>query len=829
MEYLLIAIFPTMFLLMAAALFVVAQVGGFAQFSRSNWDERRQRTLISESMARIALSRTQLSRRRRELETMASELRGTNEELARLNTMKTKFLSMAVHDVRTPLSSVKGFAQLLQKNIQGATEKKYLTYINNSADKIGLLMGELTDLALIEAGKLRIEKAPFDLAGFVGDLVPDLGILASNKRVSFSVVELPAGQILTADRYRLGRVLTNLIGNAIKFTPAGGRVELRARVAGPSIVFSVKDTGPGIHPAEIRKIFEQFYQSRFATDAKAAAAGWGLGLAISDQIVKGHAGALWVESAGLGKGATFYVKIPRAGTTAHRVRTTSVAAAVLALLFMTCAASRARTQTLPLDDKARYEKSLEEKAQGVLANLVGPNRSKVVVDAVLDFTRIEKFEIKEGTVTVASARNSPYLWSGDSQPEAQAELLPGVPLSDSPDPRAAARRDAGAPRAYERRNSYPNEFVKRLTVTVVLDKSVDVKTSDDIRALIAEILDVTPARGDMLAVVHTTFMPAWKSLWYEPATAAQVFKYGLLTLVSMLTLLVVSTGLMQLTGAMRDMAHAQQISMEMRGDDAGGLAQSELLEVDTASSVKPRSDAPALPPERAPVVFDVHPLQVEALADMLASEAPGNIALVATHLSGEVRQGLLTMLPRAVSDEVVASLGKVRYVEPEVILNLKEELERRLAGAVGGISELLRILESSDQQERSRMIRAISAKDPDLGLRLRERLFLIDDLIGLSADGWALLHARLSNEEWRAALAGAASPVRAAFLASLPETAREILTALMLRGGLDPESCRQAEEKLGRVVMSLQAEGRLKRGRKDHRQAVVPGTTDQGA
>lgn len=112
-----------------------------------------------------------------------------------------------------------------------------------------------------------------------------------------------------SDRFRLSQVMMNLLNNAIKFTPTGKDVEVFIQKIGGFVVFGVKDQGIGIHPTEIKKIFEKFYQAKYQKDEKLRKQGWGLGLSISQEIIRQHGGEIWAESKGLGKGSTFLFKI----------------------------------------------------------------------------------------------------------------------------------------------------------------------------------------------------------------------------------------------------------------------------------------------------------------------------------------------------------------------------------------------------------------------------------------------------------------------------------------------------------------------------------------
>ena len=569
MEIFLLGMLPFVFLLLAASMLVVSQISGHFQFSRYSTRERSNSRIIQNFINQMAMAQMQLSSRTRQLEDISKRLKLSNEELARLNNLKMKFLSMAVHDMRTPLASINGYGEMLDSRGQlGNNERKWVNNIVSASEQINHLLGDLTDLAVIEAGKFRMEKAPFDIASLISEVAAGIGMIASKKGVNFSVPEVATGVTITGDRFRIGRILTNLLGNAVKFTPVGGRVEFRSRLAGPMVVCSVKDTGPGIHPSERKRIFEKFYQSQYLKDQKARKAGWGLGLAISEEIVRAHGGDIGVDSPGLGKGSTFWVKLPLVPPrfAPKSVRAPAALAALAAVILW---AFPAKAQNLPLEDKARFENALQERVEGVLIRILGPNRSKVIVDATLDFTRIEKFETKGGTVTVRSVKSVPYLWAAQAGMATEApELLPAVPLLSG----AGGTPETQGPQSYQRENSYPTNFVRRLGVTLILDRNVSPAQADEIRNIVSDLLGLSPDRGDALTIVRTTFAPVYKTIWYAPETAGMIIKYLLVSLMSLVTLMVVAICFLRLAGAMSTMARAQtqQLTMEMRNVGGGG-------------------------------------------------------------------------------------------------------------------------------------------------------------------------------------------------------------------------------------------------------------------
>lgn len=310
MEIIVIAIITLSLFLLGAGFLVVAQVSGFMQSTFFNQRRNFSNRVIQQYMERIALAQGQLYQRKQELEGMSVQLSLSNQELGRLNDMKSKFLSMVVHDVRTPLASIRGFSELLIKKNVGEKEAAYLKNIVSSTDQLGRLIADLTDLAMIEAGKLKMEKTLFDFPEMAKDILPGLSINAQKKDVELVVREFPEGVLVDGDKFRLSQVFMNLVNNAVKFTPAGKRVEVSFRREGKYMVTLVKDAGIGIHPTEIKKIFEKFYQAKYQKDAALRKQGWGLGLSIAQEVVRAHKGEIGAASPGLGKGSTFWFKIP---------------------------------------------------------------------------------------------------------------------------------------------------------------------------------------------------------------------------------------------------------------------------------------------------------------------------------------------------------------------------------------------------------------------------------------------------------------------------------------------------------------------------------------
>lgn len=258
-------------------------------------------------------------RLQQENQRLIAELRRANEQLLNLNNMKSKFLSMASHDLSNSLMTLQVSFELLSGSIAPNEEqKKRIDYITTGISQLSRLIEDLVDWASIEQGKFRYEKRPF----FLDRMLPQIIVGPQSKAAKNSIaVELNVESGLppiTADQRRITQVVNNLLENAIRHTPSGGKIMVSASKASDGEVkIAVKDTGDGIAPADLNRIFESFYQGQ--SDKKGSSHGrLGLGLSIAREILVGHGGKIWVESPGEGKGATFYFTLPFQGEGARK-------------------------------------------------------------------------------------------------------------------------------------------------------------------------------------------------------------------------------------------------------------------------------------------------------------------------------------------------------------------------------------------------------------------------------------------------------------------------------------------------------------------------------
>jgi signal transduction histidine kinase len=229
-----------------------------------------------------------------------------------LDRLRTTFVSDVSHELRTPLTAIKGFVETLQDGAADdpATRERFLHTLATETDRLIRLTNDLLLLTRADAGRLDLQLTSVDVAAAVERAVAQLEGRAREKRIAVAI-ELPDGAVYAlADADRIHQVLVNLLDNAIKFTPAGGRVavSIGRGEASPRPTVTVADTGPGIPADELPHVFERFYRGD-RSRARQSTDGSGLGLAIAKAIVEAHGGRIWGESE-LGRGALFTFTLP---------------------------------------------------------------------------------------------------------------------------------------------------------------------------------------------------------------------------------------------------------------------------------------------------------------------------------------------------------------------------------------------------------------------------------------------------------------------------------------------------------------------------------------
>lgn len=259
----------------------------------------------------IAALQMQLSGKVNMLEGMVEKLKLSNQELNRLSEIRSKFMSIVAHDLRQPLTSIQGFTSVLMMDSPqggGSNDQIALNNILKATDNMNQLMADLMDISMIESGKFKMDFKSFNFNQLLNDVYALQQVNAQKKGIFLVKYEYPDDVMIYADRFRISQVLNNLLGNAIKFSPQGGRIEIRYFIQNGWLVCYVADEGSGITQVEQGRVFQKFHQAE--NDRSARKQGWGLGLSIAQEIINAHNGEIGVQSPGLGQGAVFWFRIP---------------------------------------------------------------------------------------------------------------------------------------------------------------------------------------------------------------------------------------------------------------------------------------------------------------------------------------------------------------------------------------------------------------------------------------------------------------------------------------------------------------------------------------
>jgi signal transduction histidine kinase len=267
-------------------------------------EERTQQ--LEANMMELDRTRTSALKMLGELQDAKRELEMVTRELKEMDETNMRFIGIASHELKTPLTAIKSNIDFILSEKEGKIPenlKSYLLTIQRNTNRIQMRMDQMLDLSRMKSNRLFFNREPIPLseviAGYIGEVTP------VEKRISIQV-DIPQGLLIYADRNALHDIFINLLSNAFKFTADGGQVSILVGQRDQSILLEVKDTGMGIPEDKLQMIFDEFYQVEGGKHG-----GTGLGLAIAKRLVEEQGGNIWVESQ-LGKGSTFYFTLPLA-------------------------------------------------------------------------------------------------------------------------------------------------------------------------------------------------------------------------------------------------------------------------------------------------------------------------------------------------------------------------------------------------------------------------------------------------------------------------------------------------------------------------------------
>lgn len=241
---------------------------------------------------------------------LVEDLRTANEDLKKLDELKSYFLSMVSHELCTPLSTIGGYTSLLlsEKEKLNDEQKDFVETIKSEGERLGDIINDLVDLSRIEAGKLNMKFKSCPTGIIIESVGKALKFKLDEKNIKLKVRIPDSLPDITADSARIQQVVTNLLTNAIKFTPANGEISVHVGLNKDKLKVEVLDSGKGIEAEDIPKIFNRFYQVEKWRAGKRE--GLGLGMAIAREIIQAHKGEIGVESEGKGRGSKFWFNLP---------------------------------------------------------------------------------------------------------------------------------------------------------------------------------------------------------------------------------------------------------------------------------------------------------------------------------------------------------------------------------------------------------------------------------------------------------------------------------------------------------------------------------------
>jgi len=243
-----------------------------------------------------------------ELSQLAMRFNQMAEKLNQIESMRRRLIGDVSHELRTPLTAIKGSMEGLMDGILPATDETF-QQVHAEADRLHRLVDDLQELSRVEDRAYQLDFRPVDVSSLAKTVTKRLAPHAESKRITLDLELAPDLPYILADEDRATQVLTNLTGNALQYTPEGGRITISAKRIDNEVQIAVRDTGIGIPPKHLTHIFDRFYRVD-KSRSRQSGGGSGIGLTIARALIEAHGGRIWVESAGEGQGSTFTFTLP---------------------------------------------------------------------------------------------------------------------------------------------------------------------------------------------------------------------------------------------------------------------------------------------------------------------------------------------------------------------------------------------------------------------------------------------------------------------------------------------------------------------------------------
>lgn len=462
-----------------------------------------------------------------------------------------------------------------------------------------------------------------------------------------------------------------------------------------------------------------------------------------------------------------------------------------------------------VENKARYENFLSGKLENALTKILGPNQVKVLVDVTMDYSKIEKVEYERNKEKKESLKFSLEKEAGDIS--GVEYLMPGFQV-----PTIATKED-DFPKSYTKQLLIPSNMIKRIKVSLIVNENINNQMVSAITDITKQVLSLDEKRGDQVIVIKSFFAPMWKTIWYDPQSFNFIMRYIILSLVGVISLLIVAMGFLKLASAMNTMARVHQthqITMEVNPGQGQGLLPQGVVIPDMSKpqgfieGAKISSETAEENAEK--VYFNVKPYQIDALVSLMIKEDPSNVAIVVDHLRDDIKKEFISRLPENFVAEVIKGLSQIRFIDKDTILTLKEELEARLDGVIGGVRNTIELLSHMGWLEKSRIVKNIEVKYPELYLELKKRILLFDDLEYFQPEEISIIVSSTNIEDWANVFSIMNEGLKDKLKAELSSTAWKIIEEKS-KGEIAKDKIESSISAIMSSVEKLISEGRIKK------------------
>lgn len=460
-----------------------------------------------------------------------------------------------------------------------------------------------------------------------------------------------------------------------------------------------------------------------------------------------------------------------------------------------------------LENKAAYENFLAGKLENALIKILGPNQVKVLVDVSMDYSKIEKVEYERAK----EKERGRFSWEKEAGDISGIEyLMPGFELPKIP----STSQDT--PKSYTKQLLIPSNLIKKIKVSLIVNESVSDQMIANLTNITKQVLSLDEKRGDEVVVIKSLFAPIWKTVWYDPQSVNFIIKYIILSLVGIISLLIVAMGFLKLATAMNTMAKVQQthqITMEV-GPSQGGAFGGVLTEVTKPQGLLEASKPSATFQEEGEtsekIYFNVKSYQIDALVNLMIKEDPSNVAIVVDHLRDDIKKEFISRLPEDFAAEIIKGLSQIRFIDKDTIMTLKEELEARLEGVIGGVKNTIELLNNLSWLEKSRIAKNIESRYPELYLELKKHILLFEDIRFFEPNEISIIVSSTSIEDWANVFSIMDEGLKEKLQAEFSQTAWKIIEERS-KAEISKENIERSITNIMNTIERLVNEGRIKR------------------